>query len=159
MMNRGPNTRMVRVTNRTSRPVEVMVDGQSRIFQPGDCDDNMVETYVAVKAIERSPVMGTENIEALDDVQSKLGVAAWGMPVDPIEDVPGALERIDRSTLPPDRQGVVRGIPAGLRQRVEAEMGGAPGRGLRGMATPAIPGRGPDHANLGNVRFENPSAE
>lgn len=145
------NTRMVRVFNRTSKPVEVMVDGIARIFQPGDHDDNFVEHYVALKAIERAPVAGTEDPADIYSTQSKLAVKKWGMDCSPIEDVPGALDRFDRSLLPEHRQRVIAVVPAGLQQRVDAEMGKGAGRGLRNMATPAVQGQGGE--NLGNVNF------
>jgi hypothetical protein len=149
--------RMVRVTNRTSRPIEIMVDGQARLFKPGD--DNWYPAYVAVKAIERAPMMGSENPELENDMVYLLGVAAWGNDVSPIEppepDDPRSFERFDRSQLDPKRHVVVRGIPAGLRARVDAETGKGPRPGLRNIATPAVRGQGGE--NLSATRFSDPS--
>ena len=150
----NPNTKMVRVTNRTSKPIEIMVDGHARRFEPGDCDENFCETYVAQKAVERSIAAGTEDPGDFYSGEHKLGVKAWGHDVSPFEEDPNAIERFDRSLLPKDRQVVARGIPAGLQGRVDAEMGKGAGRGLRGIATPAV--QGPGGENLGNVSFSDP---
>jgi hypothetical protein len=120
-------TRLVRIVNRTTMPLDVMYDGAPDVIPPGyaevDDPDRPGEKrivgaaddglplgypceYFAAEAYKRQhPLMGSQDPNSVDarDTEYLLGVAEWGDEVTPLEQS-GADELIDRKLLPQHRQ-------------------------------------------------------
>lgn len=94
----------VHLGNRTSKPLQITFDGKTWPLQPYPAVRE-VPAAVARAACKQHPLMGSENPYSPIDHQILVYVSEWGMPSDPLEQS-NAIERIDRSMLPADRQGV-----------------------------------------------------
>ncbi len=124
-------TRIVRITNRTTEPLDVMYDGAPDVIPPGYKEivdgekttvigagpiidgQPTVQTYpceyFAAEAYKRQhPRMGTQDPLSVDarDTEYLLGIEEWGDDVTPIEQT-DADELIDRSKLPAHRQKAI----------------------------------------------------
>ena len=88
----------------------------------GDPEIYICELHAAEAYKRQHPLMGSEDPNSTDmnDTEFLLGVAAWGDDIDPLEQS-DAIERIDRSLLPEDRQNIsVRQI-SGARRIVDKD--------------------------------------
>lgn len=96
---------VVTAVNRSSKMVEWRFNGISYRLQPHE-EKPMNLTY-ALYGIRRNPVMGTFDPAYEHQHTSLIGIKEMAdvYPCDPIEQS-DALESIDRSKLPEDRQGV-----------------------------------------------------
>lgn len=123
-------TRLVRIVNRTTTPLDVMYDGAPDVIPPGyaevddpdqpgqkrivgAADDGSPQTYTveyfAAEAFKRQhPRMGTQNPHSVDakDTEYLIGIEAWGDEISPVEQS-AADEIIDRTLLPQHRQSAV----------------------------------------------------
>jgi len=96
----------VTLFNRTQGNLRCMFDGQDFTIKPGK---NHGFPRVAVRfAKDQNPVMGSEDPYNPHDVQFLVGVAAWGDPVDPIEQT-SSRERMDRSKIEGEGKDAVPG--------------------------------------------------
>lgn len=128
-------TKFVHIINRTTEPLDCMFDGVPAVVPPGykfipdpdgALDDKGQEKGTIVGAgrdgeplaytctvheaecyKRQHPVMGTQNPNSTDanDTDYLLGVEAWGDDIDHVEQS-DAIELIDRSQLPEDRQNI-----------------------------------------------------
>jgi hypothetical protein len=114
-------TRIVRVTNRTLEPLDVMYDGAPDVIPAGYARDDSgaivgagplvngayqvltypMEFFAAEAAKRQHPRMGTMDPNSTDarDTEYLIGVGAWGDEVNFVEQT-GADELLDRSKLP-----------------------------------------------------------
>ena len=92
----------VTVHNRTSKPREVRYDGQTGVIPPFPGFAQMSK-IAADRALQQNRIPGTEDPYNPREFQSYVGVEAWGWPIDKIDESK-AIEALDRSLLPPDRQ-------------------------------------------------------
>lgn len=93
----------VEIGNRTSKPLSVTYDGKQWTLPPFPARIH-VPRIVADVACRQHPRMGTENVWNPQEIELLVYVPAWGsMPSTAIEQS-ASLERIDRKTLPADRQ-------------------------------------------------------
>lgn len=97
----------VTVVNRVKRPLTITYDGKTITLPP--LGKAMVPPIVADKGIQQNPVMGSEDPYNPSHFQSLLGVVEWpNFPCTPLEVESTAEERLDRSQLPADVQGVTK---------------------------------------------------
>ncbi len=92
----------IEIGNRTSKALSVTYDGKSWVLPPYPAKV-MVPRIVADVACRQHPRMGTEDPYNPREYELLVYVPEWKHPATPIEQS-AALERIDRSLLPPDRQ-------------------------------------------------------
>lgn len=120
----------VNAFNRTTTALACKWDGIDYVFEPGDNHNTPID--VALKAIEQNPIMGTANPYEPADFKSLIGIKDPPAGLEklarkyPHEPFPikqsGAIEVLDRSALPEDRQQVkVRS--GGKATKNEAYMG------------------------------------
>lgn len=108
---------IVQIFNRTTHPLKVMKDGRQHDIPPG-------RSYITADLVgfarQQNPVMGTEDVNSLG-FQSLVSIVSKEPskqnhekhPLDTLDDellASLSVERIDRSTLPPDRQANVREV-------------------------------------------------
>lgn len=94
---------IVTAVNRSSKRLSWNFNGVSHVLLPNQ-EKPMNITYV-LYGIRRNPVMGTQDPQFEQQAQSLIGIKEYAemYPVDPIEQS-DALEALDRSKLPEDRQ-------------------------------------------------------
>ncbi len=92
----------VEIANRTSKPLSVTYDGKHWTLPPYPAKVP-VPRIVADIACRQHPRMGSENVYNPREFDMLVAVPACGHDASPIEQS-NAVERIDRTTLPPDRQ-------------------------------------------------------
>ena len=96
-------TGFVTLVNRVKRPLTITFDGQTQVVPP--LGTLSVPPIVADRAVNQHPVMGTEDPYNPRSFESLLGVKEWpNSNCEPLERESEAIERIDRSMLPPDVQ-------------------------------------------------------
>ena len=103
----------VTLTNRTSKIVRAMFDGQRFVFKPGP--NPGVPVVVVQYAKDQNPVMGTQDRYEYEGSQYLVGVEAWGDDVSPIEQSE-ALERLDRSSIEDEGKFAVPGPKVKVRR-------------------------------------------
>jgi len=102
----------VTLTNRTSKTLSAMFDGQRFRFPPGPTPG--VPVVVAQFAKAQNPVMGTQDRYEVESGECLMGVEAWGDPISPIEQS-SAIERLDRSTIEDEGKNAVPGPKVRVR--------------------------------------------
>lgn len=92
----------IEIGNRTSKTLTVTYDGKQWVLPPYPAKV-MVPRIVADVACRQHPRMGTENPYSPREYELLVYVPTWDQDATPIEQSK-AVERLDRSQLPKDRQ-------------------------------------------------------
>lgn len=95
-------TGFVKVVNRTALDLSVTYNGRACAI-PAHGFVYMSKA-AAEKAVFQNRIMGTEDPYSPSRFQSKVFVEGWKMDEAPIDKLPDAVEALDRSLLPADRQ-------------------------------------------------------
>lgn len=151
------NLRIVHVVNRTLDPLDVTWNGAPKVIPPGykQLEDGTIvgagpeglphrepcEYYMAEAAKRQHPVKGTLDPEAHNSYETYIGVVEWNDDISH-RGISTAIELLDRSLLPEDRQNVrhqhipgARKDSPGRQQRrrlVDADAGSGNPMGMRG---------------------------
>lgn len=115
---------IVTLGNRSKTPLTIMYGGRQYDVPPYPKVVH-VPAVVAAAGMNQHPVMGSENPYNPHEVEYLLYVEEWKkLPKTPLEQS-DAIERIDRSMLPPDRQKVTKLTAAGrpMLERPEPSAG------------------------------------
>lgn len=124
--------RIVNVINRTLEPLDVTWDGVPKVIPPGyrkDAETGEIvgagpggqphaepcEYYMAEAAKRQHPVKGTLDPEHHLTYETYIGVREWGDDCS-YREPSTAIELLDRSLLPPERQNVVHQYVPGARK-------------------------------------------
>lgn len=140
--------KLVQVVNRSTVPLEVMADGMVYTIRPGytrDADGKIIGAgengnvlteplpyFAAEKAKRQNPIMGTGNPYDGRSFTSLIAVPEWGDDYAHAEQS-DAIEMLDRSQLPEDRQinTQVPGVTVNVRKIGGGHLFRAPGRPKR----------------------------
>jgi hypothetical protein len=101
----GHPAEFVTVGNRTSKPLTIMFGGRQYDVPPFP-KTIMLPAVVATAGLNQHPVMGTEDPYNPHDTEYLLYVKEWKRLNPTPREQSDAVERIDRSMLPADRQAV-----------------------------------------------------
>lgn len=149
--------RIVHVVNRTLEPLDVMWDGVPKVIPPGykKLEDGTIvgtgpegmphrepcEYYMAHASKTQHPVPGTLDPEVHNAFECYTGVVEWGDDIS-YREPSAAIELLDRSLLPENRQNVMHQHVPGARRTsaqrnqrrrlVEADAGHRNPMGIRG---------------------------
>lgn len=103
----------VTLTNRSSKTLNAIFDGQTFVLKPGD---NHGFPSVAVQyAKDQNPLMGSQDRYDFYGNKFLVGVKAWGDPVTPLEQS-DAIERLDRETIEDEGRTAVPGPKVRVRR-------------------------------------------